>query len=244
MIRRPAAHTSSVAVATRRAVGASRRRWVGRGPLVALTAISLSLPAAGARGAGDPQKVLAALAKAGAELHTMRADFEQTKLLTVLDETETSKGKVLLSVPGRLRWDYTAPQPGAMVIKDGRFARYVPQTKQVFRGAAKGEADLLVGFGPGAAQLDSKYAVTLVGEEGVGGRATWVLDLRPKPGQSGLFAGIRLWVDQQRSIPVQTRLTEPTGDATTLRFDKVELNVKLPASAFDLTLPKDVVEVR
>lgn len=205
-----------------------------------LSLLCLAAPPA----AADTQQVLRALAQAGAELRTMRADFEQTKVLTLLDESETSKGKVLLQVPGRLRWDYLAPQPGALVVKDGRFARYVPQTRQVFRGAAKGEADLLVGFGPGAAQLGSKYDVTLVGDETVGGRAAWVLDLKPRATQGGLFAAIRLWVDQQRAIPVQTRLTEPTGDTTTLRFDKVEINAALPASAFDLSLPKDVVEVR
>ncbi len=194
--------------------------------------------------AADAQRVLAALGEAGRALHTLRADFEQTKLLVVLDEREVSQGKLLLSVPGRLRWDYVTPQPGALIIKDGRFARYVPQTKQVFRGPARGEADLLVGFGPGAAQLGSKYEVALLPDESVGGRATWVLDLEPKAGQGGLFSAIRLWIDQQRHVPVQTRLTEPTGDQTTVRFERVELNAKLSAAAFDLSLPKDVVEVR
>ncbi len=208
-------------------------------------ALVLALLASGrAAGAADARSVLAALGEAGRTLHTLRADFEQTKLLVVLDERELSQGKLLLSVPGRLRWDYVRPQPGALVVKDGRFARYVPQTKQVFRGVAKGEADLLVGFGPGAGQLGAKYAVTLLPDEDVAGRAAWVLDLKPKPGQSGLFSAIRLWVDQQRHVPLQTRLTEPTGDHTTVRFDKLELNVKLPAAAFELSLPKDVVEVR
>lgn len=226
-------------------VRARRRPHALRPACVALAAALLaSLPAGAAPPAADAQQVLSALAKAGAELRTMRAEFEQTKLLTLLDESESSRGKVLLQVPGRLRWDYVAPQPGAMVIKDGQFWRYVPQTRQVFRGAARGEADLLVGFGPGAAQLGSKYEVTFVGDEAVGGRAAWVLDLKPRPTQSGLFSAIRLWVDQERSIPVQTRLTEPTGDSTTLRFEKVELNARLPGSAFDLSLPKDVVEVR
>jgi len=58
------------------------------------------------------------------------------------------------------------------------------------------------------------------------------------------FSGIRLWVDEIRSVPVQTRLTEPTGDYTTIQFERVVLNGHLPAGAFDLKLPKDVVEVR
>ncbi len=206
----------------------------------ALALVLLPLPAR----AADPRPVLSALERAGRELRTLRADFEQTKVLVVLDESEVSRGQVRLSVPGRLRWDYLAPQPGAMVVKDGRFARYVPQTRQVFRGPARGEADLLVGFGPGAAQLGSKYQVALRADETVAGRACWVLDLTPQAGQSGLFSAIRLWVDQQRHIPAQTRLTEPTGDHTTVRFDKVEVNARLPPSTFDLALPKDVVEVK
>jgi outer membrane lipoprotein-sorting protein len=148
-------------------------------------------------------------------------------------------------VPGRLKWNYTSPRPSAMVIKDGAFARYIPQSKQVFRGPAKGEADLLVGFGPGAAGLGKKYEVTLVGKETVGTAPAWVLDLKPRAGAtSGLFSAIRLWVDEARSIPVQTRLTEPTGDHTTIRFEKVVVNGGLPAGAFDLKLPRDVVEVK
>ncbi len=207
-------------------------------------AMGLGAVLAAAPGAGDATAVLAALEQQGRRLVTMRADFEQTRTNVVLDEKETTSGKVLLQVPGRFRWDYTRPQPSALAVKDGRFERYFPQTRQVFRGPARGEADLLVGFGPGSKDLGRKYEVTLAGQESVAGQPAWILDLQPRAGQAGLFSAIRLWVDQQRSIPVQTRLTEPTGDFTVVRFDKVEVNPRLPADAFDLKLPKDVVEVK
>ncbi|HEY3121970.1 MAG TPA: outer membrane lipoprotein carrier protein LolA [Vicinamibacteria bacterium] len=193
----------------------------------------------------DTGAVLKSLEQSGRALRTMRAAFVETKVLVLLDEKQETRGNVLLEVPGRLRWDYTAPQPSVMMIKDGAFARYIPRTKQVFRGTARGEADLLVGFGPGAAGLDKKYEVALVGEDAVAGTPTWVLDLKPRPGQaSGLFSEVRLWVDKARSIPVQTRLTEPTGDHTTIRFADVALNTALPRGSFDLKLPRDVVEVQ
>ena len=207
-------------------------------------AMGLGALLAAAPGAGDATAVLAALEQQGRRLVTMRADFEQTRTNVVLDEKETTSGKVLLQVPGRFRWDYTRPQPSALAVQDGRFERYFPQTRQVFRGPARGEADLLVGFGPGSKDLGRKYEVTLAGQENVAGQPAWILDLKPRAGQGGLFSAIRLWVDQQRSIPVQTRLTEPTGDFTVVRFDKVEVNPRLPADAFDLKLPKDVVEVK
>lgn len=193
---------------------------------------------------GDAGSVLKSLEASGRALKTMKADFVETKVLLALDETEERRGVVLLEVPGRLRWNYTAPQESAMLIKDGRFARYFPRSKQVFRGPAKGEAELLVGFGPGAADLGKKYEVTLVGEEAVAGKAAWMLDLKPRAPGQGFFTAIRLWVDKGRSIPVQTRLTEPTGDHTTIRFENVVLNGPLPKQAFDLALPKDVVEVQ
>lgn len=193
-------------------------------------------------GADDAEGVLAKLEKAGRELETMQARFVETKTLVLLDENELSSGEVLLRVPGKLRWNYQEPQASAMLIADGRFARYFPQTKQVFRGKAGGDADLLVGFGPGAADLGKKYDVTLVGEEDVSDRPAHVLDLVPlKP---GLFAQIRMWVDAERFFPTQTRLTEPTGDYTTIRFEDVQINAGLPGNAFELKLPGDVVEVK
>jgi outer membrane lipoprotein carrier protein len=192
----------------------------------------------------DAASVLRSLEEAGRALKTMQAAFVETKVLVLLDEKTESRGSVLLEVPGRLRWNYEAPTPGTMIVKDGKYVRYFPASKQVFRGAAKGEADLLVGFGPGAAGLGQKYEVTLVGDETVEGRGAHVLDLKPRAGQGGLFTGIRLWVDAERSVPVQTRLTEPTGDHTTIRFDRVRLNEKLPAGAFDAKLPGDVIEVK
>jgi outer membrane lipoprotein carrier protein len=192
----------------------------------------------------DAGAVLRSLEEAGRALRTLQASFTETKVLVLLDEKTESRGTVLLQVPGRFRWNYEAPQESVVLVKDGRFARYFPKSKQVFRGEAKGEADLLVGFGPGAAGLGKKYEATLVGEEGVGEVRTYVLDLKPRSGQSGLFSAIRLYVDEARFVPVQTRLTEPTGDFTTVRFEKMRINEKLPPGAFELSLPKGVVEVR
>jgi outer membrane lipoprotein carrier protein len=192
----------------------------------------------------DAAGILHSLQEAGRALRTMQASFAETKVLVLLDERAESRGTVFLQVPGRFRWNYETPQESVVLVKDGHFARYFPKSKQVFRGEAKGEADLLVGFGPGAEGLGKKYEAVLAGEEAVGEVRTYVLDLKPKAGRSGLFSAIRLFVDKARFIPVQTRLTEPTGDFTTVRFENVRINERLPPGAFELSLPKDVVEVR
>jgi outer membrane lipoprotein carrier protein len=208
-----------------------------------ITAFLSVMLAAAPAGDGDASAVLRALENAGRGLKTMQAAFVETKVLTLLNEKQETRGRVTLQIPGRMRWDYAAPPSGVMMIRDGSFARYVPQTKQVFRGPARGEADLLVGFGPGAADLGKKYEVTLLPEEKVGTAPAYVLDLKPRSG-GGLFSAIRLWVDKGRVLPAQTRLTEPTGDYSTIRFEDVVVNRPLPSTAFELKLPKDVVEVK
>ncbi len=195
--------------------------------------------AALALGAADTQTILSSLEKQGRALKTMQADFVQTRVSVLLNDKEETRGSVLLQVPGRLRWNYAGAQPSAMVIKGGRIERYVPQTKQLFRGTARADADLLVGFGEGAVDLGKKYEVAVEGEEAVAGAPAWILKLKPRGG-GGLFKEIRLWVEKTRFIPVQTQLTEPTDDYTTIRFEHVVLNKVLPASAFDLVLPKGV----
>ena len=196
--------------------------------------------------ASSTEDVLKALEESGRTLKSMQARFTETKVLVLLDEQAEARGTVLLQVPGRFRWNYDAPQQSVTLVKDGVFARYLPKSRQVFRGKARGEADLLVGFGPGAAELGKKYEVALLGEEALGASGAYVLDLKPRAAQAGaaLFSSIRLWVDKTRFIPVQTRLTEPTGDHTTVRFEDVQINARLPASAFELALPRDVVEVK
>src|SRR5262249_42899979 len=131
-----------------------------------------------AAGAPDAQAILASLEREGRALKTMQADFVQTRVSVLLGDKDETKGTVVLQVPGRLRWEYAVPQPSTMLIKDGRFERYVPQTKQLFRGQAKGEADLLVGFGQGAVGLGGKYDVSILGEETVGGAGAHVLRLK------------------------------------------------------------------
>jgi outer membrane lipoprotein-sorting protein len=211
-----------------------------------VTAVLLVLALAASRSGDSTGAILDSLAKAGRALKTMAADFVQTKVTVLLDEKEEASGRILLKIPGRVRWDYLTPQESVMLVKDGSFARYFPKTKQVFRGVVKGEADLLVGFGPGAEGLGKKYDVTLAEDDAVGGRPAYVLDLKPRGAQaaSSLFTGIRLWVDKERSIPSQTRLTEPTSDYSTIRFDHVVVNGHLPSDAFDLKLPKGVDELR
>ncbi len=54
-------------------------------------------------------EILAAMEDAGDRLETLSADFEQTNRDHILEEEETSTGKLFFQVPGRIRWEYAVP---------------------------------------------------------------------------------------------------------------------------------------
>jgi outer membrane lipoprotein-sorting protein len=84
-----------------------------------------------------------------------------------------------------------------------------------------------------------------VGEEVINGQKTSILELKPKSTQvSALFNKIRLWMDQTRWIPVQSQLTEASGDYMIVKFTNIKMNVNVPDSAFDLKMPKDVKTIK
>jgi outer membrane lipoprotein-sorting protein len=79
--------------------------------------------------------------------------------------------------------------------------------------------------------------VTIVGDESVDGKKTTVLELKPKRSS---IKEVRMWMDQQKWVAVQLRVTESTGDYFVLKYSNAKLNTNLPDSVFDLKIPKDV----
>jgi hypothetical protein len=210
-----------------------------------MTALLLAAVLAAPPAAADAAGVLKALETAGRALKTMKASFVETKVLVLLDEKQETRGDVLLQVPGRLRWNYTDPQPSAMVIKDGRFSRYIPKSKQVFRGQAKGEADLLVGFGPGPRAWAGST------------KSPWWARRRWETNPPMCWTSSRGRSSPRRALlgdpPVGGQVAvDPRPDALDGAHRRphhhplhgVVLNGPVSASAFDLKLPSGVEEVQ
>ena len=91
------------------------------------------------------------------------------------------------------------------------------------------------------AALKETYEISLIGEEQLGDRTTYQLELKPKSDKvSAFFVRIEIWIDSELWVPVQQKLVEPTQDHLLIRFSDIELNPKLSRSRFDLKLPDDV----
>ncbi len=209
--------------------------------IIALCA-SLSIPSA----FGDRlDEVLAEMAKAGEQLKTLEAHFDQNNHDYIMEMDETASGKLYVKLPGNIRWEYDPPSPKVLLVAGDKIRLFNPTSNQVQefeRGQMRGGgADLLIGFGKSNAEIGKNYDVSLVEEN----EATVVLELVPKPGSSAsLFKAIELTMEKERWIPVRSLFHEHNRDTSEILFKDMRVNGKLPPKAFELDLPPNVEIIR
>jgi len=212
--------------------------WTTRLPVVRAQGPSLTL-----------EQVLARMEQKGAGLTTLTASISQKKWTDILEEFDTGeKGRLsFLKKGGKvfLRRDITQPQETNLVINDGKVTFYQPRIRQAQRynlGQNKDKAEfLLLGFGSNRAAMKEAYNIRLTGQEKIGNRTTYLLELSPKSQKvSAFFSQIVLWVDSERWIPIRQKLVEPNRDYQLIDFDEVQINPPVKEATFELKLPKGV----
>lgn len=200
-------------------------------------------------GATTLDQILSHIDRVGTNLKSMRADIVQKKWTDILAEfDEGERGKFFFDRENgklSLRKEITRPTVNTLIIKQGQVTFYQPSIKQVQRYRLGKHGDkaefLLLGFGSRRTSLRETYDIKLLGDELLDDRTAYKLELKPKSDQvAAFFVSIVLWIDSELWVPIQQQLVEPTQDYLLIRFDNIELNPKLPGSAFEIKLPKDV----
>src|SRR5712691_4852409 len=86
----------------------------------------------GARAAGQTAAELAAaLQRKYDGIKDFSADFTHAYEGGVLHKQITERGHLLVKKPGKMRWDYSAPEPKQFVSDGTKLYSYIPQDKQV-----------------------------------------------------------------------------------------------------------------
>ncbi len=197
-------------------------------------------------------QVLTKMGEIGKTFRSMQADVERTKVTVIVNDRYTDYGTVHFARRGtesRIKFDIIRPEQQRVLFDKGKALLYFPKLKQVQEytmGKNQDKAEfLLVGFGQSSESIKEFYNVTLAGEEVINGQKTSIVDLKPKSVQAkAMFANIRLWIEHQRWIPIQSQTTEAGGDYMIYKFANLKMNLRIPDSVFDLKLPKDVQVIK
>ena len=190
------------------------------------------------------QQVLDQMDDAAKDFRTTQADFTWTQYNKVINDiTDTQEGKIYFRRSDKeiqMSAEISKPEAKLVVFSDGKIQMYQPKIEQVDvydAGAHREEFEsfLVLGFGAGGHDMLKSFDVKFLGSEKVDGIETAKLDLIPKAEKvKQSFAHITLWIDPARGISLQQQLFETSGDYRLAKYFHIQVNQKIPDSAFKL----------
>lgn len=219
-----------------RTEGASRPRLI-----VALVAISLPLLGNGAP--DDANAILGKLEARYARIRDMRANFVQVAELASLGREESSSGWVAMKRPGRMRWEYTEPEPRVMVVDEGTLRIFSPGEGQLQVAALGGSSfsPTAITFLLGDLDLERVFQAELATVPRPGRRG---LLLRPR--EPAAFELLEVWFDPESYQVRESVVHDLFGNRTEVRFSETLENIGVREAVFTLEVPDDtdVIDLR
>jgi outer membrane lipoprotein carrier protein len=180
--------------------------------------------------------VAAALQK---KYHTIRdftADIDHESEGGILRKKQSERGFVQVKKPGKMRWDYKAPEPKVFVSDGRRIYLHVPADNQVIVSPVPDEdqATTAVLFLVGKGNLTRDFKVSYADD---GGPDTYSLRLDPKLPERD-YDWLQIVVDR-RTLQIRTlSAADSQGGRSTFQFSNFKENVGLPDKTFAFKIPR------
>ncbi|HEX8071952.1 MAG TPA: outer-membrane lipoprotein carrier protein LolA [Pyrinomonadaceae bacterium] len=223
---------------------------LGLAAVLTLATVFAAPRPASAQSAGLVSSIINRMERNRRDLRSLRASISMEKYDAQIRDTDKRVG-TLLYVPGTgksqaVRVDWRSPQE-TLAVADGQYTLLRQRMKLAYKGDAnsnRNKVSGVLGFGLNVsqAQLKSSFDMQYIGEEALwGGVQTSHVKLVPK-GKAG-YSYAEVWVDGS-GMPVQTKVVERNGDATTVRLMDIQRNAAINKGEFKLELGSDIKIVR
>jgi outer membrane lipoprotein-sorting protein len=197
----------------------------------------------------DPelQRLLADFDRVQRSIRTFTAEFTETTHSTLLKDEIVARGKVFLTKPHSVRWEYTSPEEMRFVIADDQYTGYFPLRKKAEKRDIRRWGEQLfrlLGLGQASDELAKFYRIRIGDdEEGLEGTILLVLDPKKKRVRKRM-ASVHFWIDAESYLPVRVRYASQNGDSRLIEFEQVSINPEIAASLYVVDLPDDVEVTR
>jgi outer membrane lipoprotein carrier protein len=169
------------------------------------------------------------------------ADFVHNYRSGALRKQLTEKGRLLIKKPGKMRWEYTAPEQKLFVSDGVKIYSYIPQDKQVVVASvppediASAPALFLAGKGNLVRDFTASLAEVPAGMP-AGTRALKLVPKKPQPD----YDWIVLLVDQTTLGLRGLMSTDAQGGTSTFTFANLKENVNPADKEFAFQMPRGV----
>jgi outer membrane lipoprotein carrier protein len=169
------------------------------------------------------------------------ADFVHESQGGLLGKKRTERGTLHVKKPGRMRWDYTAPEKKVFVSDGKKTYLYVPADKQVLVTSVPpaDEATTAVLFLVGRGSITRDFTVSFMAG---GGPDTYSLKLQPKLPERD-YDWLQLVVERATMRIRMLAAADAQGGRQTFNFSNFKENVGLADKTFEFKPPRgtDVV---
>jgi outer membrane lipoprotein carrier protein len=206
-------------------------------------AACLAILSGAAAGAAEPTagEFAQALQRKYDSIKGFTTDFVQTYRGGVLNKQTTSRGRLAIKKPGKMRWDYTAPEKQLFVSDGVKMYSYIPADRQVIVSsmpagdAATTPALFLAGKGNLARDFTPAYTDLPAGAPA----GTRALKLVPKVRQAE-YDWLVVVVDPGTVALRGIVYLDPQGGTSSFFFGNLQENANLADKEFDFKPPRGV----
>ncbi len=175
---------------------------------------------------------------------TFRASFTQSYTIKVQDKKQLSKGVVTFEKPGKMNWQYAAPN-GNRVVSDGKTIWvYEKENEQVFETPVKGsQYPAALSFLMGEGQLLRDFSLRLLDARQMKFEGGHVLEATPKEATPA-YQKMLLYVDAQTNQVRRVLILDAQGNKNRFDFDAPVVNKAIDKKDFEFTAPPGVKVIR
>ncbi len=180
----------------------------------------------------DLKQVLARLQRHYSSTDSFEAKFEE-EISTVGAPKRQRAGTVSFRKPGRMRWDFKAPEAQTIVSDGETLYSFDPDLNQVVQTPLKqalkssSATSFLLGMGNIDRDFKASFANTAAPDRLI------QLTLDAKAGGYNIQIGL----DPKTYNLVTLRLTDQLGDVTVVKFKDIQNNIALPTAMFAFKAP-------
>ena len=189
----------------------------------------------------DAAQLAAALQNKYDGIRDFSADFVHSYQGGVLRKQITERGRLLIKKPGKMRWEYTAPDQKLFVSDGVKMYSYLPQEKQVVVASvpAEDQATTPTLFLAGKGNLTRDFTASAADLPPGMPAGTRALKLVPKNPQQD-YDWLILIIDP-RSLEIRGLVTvDAQGGKSTFSFNNLKENVGVADKEFAFKIPPGV----
>jgi len=185
----------------------------------------------------DATAIVDAIQKQYDTTNTFQARFIQKSYLKILGQSQSAEGSVSIEKPGKMKWDYKAPDRQILVSNDQGLWLYLPEEKQVTKMKVQSiySSNTPALFLAGRGKLTQSFTIGKVTEES----EHYLVELMPRDTVQNLSKMVLL-ADKKNFQITGSRVYDNLGNKTEMLFTDIRNNPNLEKKLFQFEVPKGV----